>query len=51
MLLILSVTAFFCLGYYMSKVSRESIDEVGNMYMAGISEQISSHFRTLIELK
>ena len=51
MLLILSVTAFFCLGYYMSKVSRESIDEVGNMYMAGISEQISSHFSTLIELK
>lgn len=51
MLLILSVTAFFCLGYYMSNVTRKSIDEMGDMYMTGISEQISSHFSTLIELK
>lgn len=51
LLLILSVAAFYCLGYYMSNVSRNSIDEVGEMYMAGISEQITSHFSTLIELK
>ena len=51
MLLILSVTAFFCLGYYISNVTRKSIDEMGDMYMTGISEQISSHFSTLIELK
>ncbi len=51
MLLILSVAAFFCLGFYMSNVSNKSIDQVGDMYMAGISEQIYSHFTTLIELK
>ncbi len=51
MLLILSVVAFFCLGLYMSSVSKRSIDQVGDMYMAGISEQIYSHFSTLIELK
>ena len=50
-LLILSATAFFCLGYYMSNVSQKSIDQVGDMYMAGISKQIYSHFSTLIELK
>ncbi|MDE7206504.1 MAG: response regulator, partial [Lachnospiraceae bacterium] len=51
MLLILSAAAFFCLGFYMSNVSQKSIDQVGDMYMAGISEQIYSHFSTLIELK
>ena len=51
MLLILSVAAFFCLGLYMSSVSKRSIDQVGDMYMVGISEQIYSHFSTLIELK
>lgn len=51
MLLILSAVAFFCLGLYMSNVSQKSIDQVGDMYMAGISEQIYSHFSTLIELK
>lgn len=51
MLLILSAAAFFCLGFYMSNVSQKSIDQVGDMYMAGISDQIYSHFSTLIELK
>lgn len=51
MLLLLSVMAFFCLGYYMSNISKKSIDEVGDMYMTGISQQITSHFSTLIELK
>lgn len=50
-LLILSAAAFFCLGLYMSNVSQKSIDQVGDMYMAGISKQIYSHFSTLIELK
>ena len=51
MLLIISVGAFMCLSYYMSKVSEESIDKVGNVYMAGIKEHIVAHFRTLIDLK
>ncbi len=51
MLLIVSVGAFMCLSYYMSKISEKSIDKVGNVYMAGIKEHIIAHFRTLIDLK
>ncbi len=51
MLLILGVSAFMYLSYYMSRVSEESIDKVGNVYMSGIKEHIVAHFRTLIDLK
>lgn len=51
MLLVISIGAFICLGYYISRVSEESINKVGNMYMAGIKEHIVAHFRTLIDLK
>ena len=51
MLLLLSVGAFALLGYYMSNISKDAIDEVGDLYMTGINEQISSHFETLINLK
>ncbi len=51
MLLIISIGAFVCLGYYMGRVSENSIDKVGNVYMAGIKEHIVAHFRTLIDLK
>ncbi len=51
MLLILGVSVFMYLSYYMSRVSEESIDKVGNVYMSGIKEHIVAHFRTLIDLK
>ncbi len=51
MLLLLSVGTFALLGYYMSNISKDAIDEVGDLYMTGINEQISSHFETLINLK
>lgn len=51
MLLLISAGAFLCLGHYMSKASRKSIDEVGDLYMTGINEQMVSHFETLMELK
>lgn len=51
MLLILGVSAFMYLSYYMSRVSEESIDKVSNVYMSGIKEHIVAHFRTLIDLK
>lgn len=51
MLLILGVSAFMYLSYYMSRISEESIDKVGNVYMSGIKEHIVAHFRTLIDLK
>ncbi len=50
-LLLISIGAFVYLGQYMSRVSEESIDKVGNLYMAGINDHISAHFRTLIDLK
>ncbi len=50
-LLLISAGAFLCLGFYVSKVSREAIDGVGDLYMKSVSEQITSHFQTLINLK
>ncbi|NBI89099.1 response regulator [Lachnospiraceae bacterium] len=50
-LLIVSAAAFLCLGYYMSQVSKDAIDEVGNLYMTGMNEQITAHFRTIMDLK
>ena len=50
LLLLISAGAFLCLGYYMSSVSSNAINKVGNLYMAGINEQISAHFRTIINL-
>ncbi len=51
LLLVISTGAFLCLGSYMSKTSRESIDSVGSLYMTGINKQLSAHFRTLMNLK
>ena len=51
MLLILGVSAFMYLSYYMSRISEKSIDKVGDVYMSGIKEHIVAHFRTLIDLK
>ncbi len=50
-LLLVSIGAFVCLGRFMSKESEESIHTVGNLYMAGINNHITAHFRTLIDLK
>lgn len=51
LLLLISIVAFACLGRYMSNVSEKSIGEVGDIYMKGINDHISAHFRTLIDLK
>lgn len=51
LLLLISAAAFLCLGFYMSKVSEKSINKMGDLYMTGINEQISTHFKTLMELK
>lgn len=50
-LVIVSAVAFISLGFYMSKVSNDAISGVGDLYMTGISEQIASHFSTLMDLK
>ncbi len=51
LLLLISIGAFACLGYYMSGASKQAIDKVGDLYMTGINNHITAHFRTLIELK
>lgn len=51
LLLLVSVSAFLCLGYYMSIVSREAIDNVGDLYITGINNQITTHFKTIMNLK
>lgn len=51
LLMLISVVAFLCLGFYMDRVSTAAIDEVGDLYMAGMDEQVSSHFQTLLDLK
>lgn len=51
LLLIISIGAFVSLGLYMNRASRDAINKVGNLYMTGINEHISAHFRTLIDLK
>ena len=50
-LLVISIGAFVALGYYMRSVSEEAINKVGDIYMTGIKDHITAHFRTLIDLK
>ena len=51
LLFTLTVCIFSFLGFYMSHKSRETIRAVSQMYMSGISEQISMHFETTIGLR
>ncbi len=51
LLLLLSIGAFVSLGRYMSRESEKSIHTVGDLYMTGINNHITAHFRTLIDLK
>ena len=47
-LIVISVVVFLTLGVYMGKASEQTIDAVGNLYMTGMSDQISAHFETII---
>ena len=50
-LLLISIGTFITLGHHMNKVTEESINTLGNIYMSGINDHITAHFRTLIDLK
>lgn len=50
-LLIFSIAVFSLLGIYMNRKSRETICEVGEIYMSGMNEQMSGHFKSVIELR
>ena len=50
-LLIFSIAAFSLLGIYMSRKSRKTVYEIGNIYMSGMNEQMSRHFETVVKLR
>ena len=50
-LLIFSIIIFSLLGVYMSQKSKNSVYEIGNIYMSGMSEQMSRYFETVIKLR
>ena len=42
---------FFFLSQYMDRISFNTISQVGDTYMRGMSDQISMHFQTTVELR
>lgn len=50
-LIVFSILSFSFLGIYMTKKSHESFYKIGQIYMSGMSEQISSHFESVIQLR
>ncbi len=47
----LCIALFSFLAFYMSSKSAKTINEVGTLYISSMSEQISGHFETTIELR
>ena len=50
-LLIFSIIIFSLLGIYMSRKSKKTVYEIGNIYMSGMNEQMSRHFENVIKLR
>lgn len=50
-LFVFSILAFSWLGIYMTRRSQEAFHQIGNIYMSGMSEQISRHFESVIDLR
>lgn len=47
----LTVFVFSFLGISIHNMSENTIEEIGTAYMAGMNEQVSLHFETIIELR
>ncbi len=47
----LTVFVFSFLGISVRNMSEDTIEEIGTDYMAGMNEQVSLHFETIIELR
>ncbi|MCH5193433.1 MAG: response regulator [Oscillospiraceae bacterium] len=45
------IVLFTVLGVIMNRKSVETIDDVGKMYMYGLNERISKHFKTIIDTR
>ncbi|MCI9047575.1 MAG: response regulator [Hungatella sp.] len=48
---VLCLVVFSFLAYYMNKQSGDTITAVGTIYMTGMNDRISMHFRTTIEMR
>ena len=44
----LTVLVFSFLGISIHKMSEDAIEDIGGAYMAGMNEQVSLHFETII---
>lgn len=47
----LTVLVFSFLGISLQRMSKNTIEEIGTDYMAGMNEQVSLHFETIIDLR
>lgn len=50
-LIIFSIFSFSWLGIYMTSKSHQAFHQIGNIYMSGMSEEISRHFESVIQLR
>lgn len=50
-IIVVSIFAFTSLGIYMSGMSHNAFHKISKIYATGISEQISSHFQSVINLR
>ncbi|MCI8648560.1 MAG: response regulator [Anaerotruncus sp.] len=50
-ILVLCIIIFSFLAFYINQKSTETISEVGFAYMQGMSDQVSIHFETTIEMR
>lgn len=48
---VLCVAIFSFLAVYMSRMSSSTINEIGTIYMSGMNERISLHFKTTIDMR
>ncbi len=51
LVLLLCVLIFVSLGTMTARESADAIEEIGSFYMAGMSQKITSHFSTIVELR
>lgn len=47
----LNILVFLFLGISINKMSEDTIEDLGTTYMAGMNEQVSLHFETIIALR
>lgn len=50
-LIIFSIFTFIFLASYMTTKSHDAFHQIGTLYMSGVSEQISRHFESVINLR